>query len=131
MLAVTTEAKKVFSSPAGLGRSWVEHGVCREVAAVFREGRVIDIGVPITALPASDAVTKRIHKVIVIPGKIPISNREVDLPPGKTKRNEMTYSTPPKPNSDLSSIAGLLVLLCCMKILSITFTSFCVNLTHS
>ena len=47
----------------------VEGAVGGDVAAVFEEAGVVDGGIPVAALPASDAVAEGVHHVAVVPGE--------------------------------------------------------------
>ena len=45
----------------------MEGAVCCDVAAILGKGRVVDCGVPVAALPASDSCAERVGKVVIIP----------------------------------------------------------------
>ena len=54
----------------GVGGAVVESAVGSDVTAVLEKTGIVDLGVPITSLPTSDAVAEGVHYVAVIPASM-------------------------------------------------------------
>ena len=70
MRGVAAGCYEVFGCAGQVCRGWMKGAVCCDVAAVLREGRIIDGRVPITALPASNPGAQCVCEVVIVSGAI-------------------------------------------------------------
>lgn len=67
LLAIAAQGQEMLGCSASFCRRGSDGGVCGEVAAILGKGRVVDFGVPIAALPTTNAVAEGVHEVVVVP----------------------------------------------------------------